>query len=162
MAMEFAYDRRPVIINMIIWAIVTLWLLLLLFFLFPEQRALYISIMGSMAAISLLIIGVSPLLTSHEILDKKIFIRQGWHSHLIVPVDQVRRVQRLERIEAKEGVLLDAFSGTLVLTDSKTKGIRMELKKEMRAPTAFWKKVNVVIFDVDDPDRFIAEFERSL
>ena len=161
-AMEFGYDRRPVLINMIVWAVAVLWLLLLLFFMFPEQRALYIMTIGSLAAIALVIVGVSPLLTSHEISDGKIIVRQGWHSHLAVPVKQVKRVQRLESIEAKEGVLFDAFSGTLVLTDSRSKGIRLELRDEMRVPTALWKKVKVVIFDVDDPDRFVAELERSL
>ncbi len=77
-------------------------------------------------------------------------------------MDQVKRLQRLDRIEVKEGVLLDAFNRTLVMTDSRSNGIRLEMREAKRVPAVFWKKVDVVIFDVTDPDRFIAEVTRSL
>ena len=81
---------------------------------------------------------------------------------MVVPVDQVDRIQRMEKIDVKEGILLDAFNKTLVLTGSKVNGIRLELKEEVRVPSAFWKRVKVVIFDVDDPERFIAEVSKAL
>ncbi|MCG7844904.1 MAG: hypothetical protein MIO90_05685 [Methanomassiliicoccales archaeon] len=159
--MIFEHDRRPAIVNLMIWIIMAIWLLVLLSFL-PEQPLLFIAVIGVVLAITILVVGVSPLLTPHEILDGKMHIRQGWHSHMNVPLDQVQRVQRLERIEATEGVLLDAFNRTLVLTGSKVNGVQIDLKNEVRVPSAFWKRVKVVIFDVDDPERFIAEFERAL
>jgi len=159
--MMFEHDRRPAIVNLVIWIIVAVWLLVLLSFL-PEEPLLFVAVVGVVLAVAVLVIGVSPLLTPHEIVDGKILIRQGWHSHMEVPLDQVQRVQRLERIKAKEGVLLDAFNKTLVLTGTKTNGVRIELKKEVRVPSAFWKKVKVVIFDVNDPERFITEMEKAL
>jgi hypothetical protein len=159
--MIFEHDRRPAIVNLVIWIIVTIWLLILLSFL-PEEPLLFIAVVGAAMAVAVLVIGVSPLLTPHEIVDGKIFIRQGWHSHMDVPLDQVERVQRLEEIKVKEGVILDAFNKTLVLTGSKVNGIRIDLKKEVRVPSSFWKKVKVVIFDVDDPARFVAEIEKAL
>ena len=159
--MQFEHDRRPAIINLVIWIIAAVWLLVLLAYL-PEERLLFVVVMGSLIALTVLVIGVSPLLTRHEVVDDKIMIRQGWHSKLVIPMDQVKRLQRLDRIEAKEGVLLDAFNRTLVMTDSKSNGIRLEMHKAVRVPAAFWKKVDVVIFDVVDPDRFVAEVTRSL
>ncbi len=159
--MLFDHDRRPAMVNLVIWIVVTVWFLVLLSFL-PEQPLLFIAVVGVALTAAVLVIGVSPLITPHEIADGKIIIRQGWHSHMDVPLDQVQRVQRLERIKVKEGVILDAFNKTLVLTSSKTNGVRIDLKREVRVPSAFWKKVKVVIFDVDDPVRFIAEIERGL
>ncbi len=159
--MQFEHDRKPAIVNLVIWMIAAVWLMVLLAFL-PEERLLFIVVMGLILAITVLVIGVSPLLTSHEVYDGKIVIRQGWHSKLVVPMDQVKRLQRLDRIEAKEGVLLDAFNRTLVMTDSKANGIRLEMREAKRVPAVFWKKVDVVIFDVTDPDRFVAEVTRSL
>ncbi|KAF5053607.1 hypothetical protein DSECCO2_396770 [anaerobic digester metagenome] len=159
--MQFEHDRKPAIVNLVIWMIAAVWLMVLLAFL-PEERLLFIVVMGLILAITVLVIGVSPLLTSHEVYDGKIVIRQGWHSKLVVPMDQVKRLQRLDRIEAKEGVLLDAFNRTLVMTDSKANGIRLEMREAQRVPAVFWKKVDVVIFDVTDPDRFVAEVTRSL
>lgn len=159
--MQFEHDRRPAIVNLVIWMIAAVWLLILLAFL-PEERLLFVIVMGLLLALTVLVIGVSPLLTKHEVVDGKIVIRQGWHSKLVIPMDQVKRLQHLDRIEAKEGVLLDAFNRTLVMTDSKSKGIRLEMNKAVRVPAAFWKKVDVVIFDVTDPDRFVAEVTRSL
>ncbi len=150
--MQFEHDRKPAIVNLVIWMIAAVWLMVLLAFL-PEERLLFIVVMGLILAITVLVIGVSPLLTSHEVYDGKIVIRQGWHSKLVVPLD---------RIEAKEGVLLDAFNRTLVMTDSKANGIRLEMREAQRVPAVFWKKVDVVIFDVTDPDRFVAEVTRSL
>lgn len=159
--MQFEHDRRPAIINLVIWIIAAVWLMVLLAYL-PGERLLFVVVMGSLIALTVLVIGVSPLLTRHEVVDGKITIRQGWHSKLVIPMDQVKRLQRLDRIEAKEGVLLDAFNRTLVMTDSKSNGIRLEMKKTVRVPAVFWKKVDVVIFDVVDPDRFVAEVTRSL
>lgn len=159
--MQFEHDRRPAIVNLVIWTIAAVWLMVLLAFL-PEERMLFIVVMGLILAFTVLVIGVSPLLTRHEVIDGKIVIRQGWHSKLVVPMDQVKRLQRLDRIEAKEGVLLDAFNRTLVMTDSRSNGIRLEMRDAKRVPAVFWKKVDVVIFDVTDPDRFIAEVTRSL
>jgi len=159
--MQFEHDRKPAFINLIIWIIAAVWLMVLLAFL-PEERLLFIAVIGFILGITVLVIGVSPLLTHHEVNDGKIVIRQGWHSKLVIPMDQVKRLQRLDRIEAKEGVLLDAFNRTLVMTDSKVNGIRLEIKEAVRVPAVFWKKVDVVIFDVSDPDRFVAEITRSL
>ncbi|MHC1681255.1 MAG: hypothetical protein AB9860_08480 [Methanomassiliicoccales archaeon] len=159
--MQFEHDRRPAIVNLVIWMIAAIWLMVLLAFL-PEERLLFIAVMGISLVITVMVIGVSPLLTKHEVIDGNVVIRQGWHSKLVIPMDQVKRLQRLDRIEAKEGVLLDAFNRTLVMTDSKSNGIRLEMKKAVRVPAAFWKKVDVVIFDVVDPDRFVAEVTRSL
>lgn len=159
--MQFEHDRRPAIVNLAIWIIAAVWLMVLLAFL-PENRSLFIVIIGLMLAVAVLVIGVSPLLTRHEVVDGKVVIRQGWHSKMVIPLDQVKRLQRLERIEAKEGVLLDAFNRTLVMTDSKVNGIRLEIKEAVRVPAAFWKKVDVVIFDVKDPERFVTEVTRSL
>lgn len=159
--MQFEHDRRPAIVNLVIWTIAAVWLMVLLAFL-PEERMLFIVVMGLILAFTVLVIGVSPLLTRHEVKDGKIVIRQGWHSKLVVPMDQVKRLQRLDRIEVKEGVLLDAFNRTLVMTDSRSNGIRLEMREAKRVPAVFWKKVDVVIFDVTDPDRFIAEVTRSL
>ncbi|HNU35884.1 MAG TPA: hypothetical protein PKJ15_04740, partial [Methanomassiliicoccales archaeon] len=143
------------------WMIAAVWLMVLLAFL-PEERLLFIAAMGIIMAFTVLVIGVSPLLTCHEVIDGKIVIRQGWHSRMVVPMDQVKRLQRLDRIEAKEGVLLDAFNRTLVMTDSRSNGIRLEIREAVRVPAVFWKKVDVVIFDVTDPDRFVAEVTRAL
>jgi hypothetical protein len=159
--MQFEKDRRPAIINLAIWTIAAVWLMVLLAFL-PEERLMFVVVMGGLLALTVLVIGVSPLLTPHEVIDGQIVIRQGWHSKLAIPLDQVKRLQRLDRVEAKEGVLLDAFNRTLVMTDSKSNGIRLEIKEAVRVPSAFWKKVDVVIFDVVDPDRFVAEVKRSL
>jgi len=159
--MQFEHDRKPAIVNLVLWMIAAVWLMVLLAFL-PEERLLFIAAMGIIMAFTVLVIGVSPLLTCHEVIDGKIVIRQGWHSRMVVPMDQVKRLQRLDRIEAKEGVLLDAFNRTLVMTDSRSNGIRLEIREAVRVPAVFWKKVDVVIFDVTDPDRFVAEVTRAL
>ena len=56
---------------------------------------------------------------------------------------------------------MDAFNRTLVMTDGKANGLRLELKEAVRVPSALWKKVDAVIFDVDEPDRFIAEVDKA-
>jgi len=159
--MEFLYDRRPATINMVIWFIAAVWLMVLLV-LIPEEISPLIVLTGVALTASVLVVGVSPLLTKHEIADGKIMLRQGWHLRFTVPLEHVKRLQRLERIEVKEGVLMDLFNRTLVMTDSKTNGIRLEMKEGVRVPSAFWKKVDVVIFDVVNPDRFLAEATSSL
>ncbi len=157
--MQFEYDRRPVFINLVIWSIAAVWLMVILV-LVPQEISPIIVLTGIALTASVLVVGVSPLLTEHEIADGEIRLRQGWHVKLTVPVDRVKGLQRLERIEAKEGVLLDAFNRTLVMTDAKTNGMRLEIRDPVRVPSAFWKKVDVVIFDVTESERFLAEVTR--
>jgi hypothetical protein len=78
-----------------------------------------------------------------------------------VPVEQVTSVQRMEKIGIKEGVILDAFNRTLVMTGSKKNGVRIKLIKDIRVPSAFWKKVGTIVLDVNEPERFMAAIGKS-
>jgi|ADurb_Cas_02_Slu_FD_contig_31_2766845_length_1335_multi_7_in_0_out_0_2 membrane protein YdbS with pleckstrin-like domain len=158
--MRFEHDRRSLTINLALWVIAAVWLMALLALL-PGVRLLHLLLVGSVLTIAVLVVGVSPLLTPHEVTEGRIILRQGWHHRLVVPVARVKRLERLDRIEAKEGVLMDAFNRTLVMTDGKANGLRLELKEAVRVPSALWKKVDAVIFDVDEPDRFIAEVDKA-
>ncbi len=159
--MYYEHDRRSAFINLIIWSAAAVWVLVLLSFL-PEQRSLFLLIVGGVLFFTIVVIGISPLFTPHELTGEGIVLRQGWHSRLVIPFDRVKGVQSLDRIEAKEGVLLDMFNRTLVMTDARKNGLRLELKETVRVPSMFWKKVDVVIFDVDDRDRFVAEVSKHL
>lgn len=158
--MDFEYDRRPLIVNLIIWLIAAVWLLVLLVLL-PGDQLWYIFLIGMILAIAVIVVGVSPLLTSHKVEEGKIIINQGWHSRVTVPLEQVRSVQRMDKIEVKEGVILDAFNRTLVMTGSKKNGVRIELKNEIRVASSFWKKVRTVVLDVNEPERFIAAIGKN-
>ncbi len=158
--MRFEHDHRSLTINLALYAIVAVWLMALLALL-PGMRPIYLLLVGSVLAIAVLVVGLSPLLTPHEVTEGLIILRHGWHHRLVVPVARVKRLERLDRIEAKEGVLMDAFNRILVMTDGKANGLRLELKEAVRVPSALWKKVDTVIFDVDEPDRFIAEVDKA-
>jgi|WetSurMetagenome_2_1015567.scaffolds.fasta_scaffold37624_4 hypothetical protein len=153
--MDFEYDKSPAFVNLVIWLIAAVWLLVLLVLLQMDQL-MFILLIGVVLAIAVVVVGVSPLLTFHEVEEGKIIIRQGWHSRVVMPIDQVSSVKRMDKIEVKEGVILDAFNRTLVMTGSKKNGVRIELKKEIRVASSFWKKVGTVVLDVNEPERFIA------
>mgnify|MGYP000904959727 CR=1 FL=1 len=159
--MDFEHDRKPAFVNLAVWTVAAIWIIVLMAFL-PSQRELFLLAVGGTTVMALLVVGVSPLLTPHRIEDGVLIVRQGWHSKAVIPLPLITKVQLMERIEAKEGVLLDAFNRTLVMTDSKSNGIRIQLKEAIRFPWAFWKKADVVIFDVSDPQRFIAEVGKAL
>ncbi|MCX6650405.1 MAG: hypothetical protein NT131_01935 [Methanomassiliicoccales archaeon] len=158
--MDFDYDKSPAIANLVIWLIAAVWLLALLVLLQMDQL-MFILLIGVVLVIAVVVVGVSPLLTSHEVEEGKIIIRQGWHSRVVMPMEQVSSVQRMDKIEVKEGVILDAFNRTLVMTGSKKNGVRIELKNEIRVPSSFWKKVRTVVLDVNEPERFIAAISKS-
>jgi membrane protein YdbS with pleckstrin-like domain len=158
--MDFEYDKGPAIVNLVIWLLAVVWLMVLLVLLRLDQLS-FILLVGTVLAFAVIVVGISPLLTSHNVEEDRIVIRQGWHSRITVPKDQVKSVQRMDRIEIKEGVILDAFNRTLVMTGSKKNGVRIELKNEIRVPSTFWKKVGTVILDVNEPERFMAAIDKS-
>jgi len=158
--MDFDYDKRPAIVNLVIWSIAAIWLIILLVLLQMDQL-MFILLIVAVMTIALVVVGVSPLLTSHDVEEDRIIIRQGWHSRVVVPIEKVTSVHRMEKIGIKEGVILDAFNRTLVMTGSKKNGVRIELKSEIRVPSAFWKKVETVVLDVNEPERFIAAIGKS-
>ena len=102
----------------------------------------------------LLVFGISPLLTKHQIAEDKIILRQGLYFKAVVPIENVKGIGFTD-VNAKICVKFSLTKPILYVITSKINLISMKLKKQMRFGYAWWKRADEIIFNVDNPKEFI-------
>jgi len=150
---SFPYSRRSFVQNLAFTgAIIPVTLAL---FVLVDTELLYLAIIVALEAAVFVVLGVSPLLTTHELADGVLVLRQGWYFRAEVPVAEIRSAERLSRGPARTGVFFRLTSSTLFVTSRRTDLIDVHLKSRRSFGWALGKKADRVIFDVEDTDALL-------
>ena len=120
----------------------------------------WISIITILFISILLVFGISPLLTKHQIAEDKIILRQGLYFKAVVPIKNVKDIGFTD-INAKIGIKFSLTKPILYVTTSKIGLISIKLKGQRRFGYAWWKSADEIIFNVDNPKRFIRLVEEK-
>ena len=70
---DFAYDRKWILRSTLFLAVAVIWVLLFIVLLLPFDPIVTV-VMGLALAVFLIVVGVSPLLTEHSIVDNEIIL----------------------------------------------------------------------------------------
>ncbi len=108
-----------------------------------------------LGTIIVLVWGVSPLLTDHQLDEESLTLRQGWYFKASIPLDQIERVERVEKGPIRTGVFFKIIRSALYVTTRRTDLILIHLKQEKRFSWALGKKADRVVFDTKDNRRSI-------
>lgn len=157
MRRSFTYSRRAFLQNMVFVAAIipaTLALLVLI-----GAEAVYLAIIMALEAVVLVVMGISPLLTSHEVGDGALVLRQGWYFRAEVPVSDIRSVARIERGPARTGVFFRLLDATLYVTSRRTDLIEARLKSKRPFGWALGKRADRVVFDAEDTSAMVQAIE---
>jgi membrane protein YdbS with pleckstrin-like domain len=155
---SFAYSRKSFSMDFIIISMSAIIIIALLAFT-ANLDTLSIIAGVLVVAVVLLVLGVSPLLTEHQILGDKIVLRQGWYFKAEIPIKNIKRIEMVERGPLRTGVFFRLFQSTLFVTSKRYDLIMLELKEKRRFGWALGKKADKIMFDVLKSERFLRAIE---
>jgi len=161
---NFAYSRRSLSLDFIVFA-VSAAIILVLLFATSKLDILSIAVGAAVIVAALVILGVSPLLTTHEIAGDRLILRQGWYFKAEVPLRNIKKIEMVERGPFRTGVFFRLFQSTLFVTSKRHDLVAIELREKQRFGWALGKKADKILFDVLEPDRFLRivdELRKSL
>jgi len=156
---SFPYSKRTFLVNMIFLGALTLGTSLIL--VLTNIDAIYLTAIMSLEIALLLVLGLSPFFTEHEVLNDILVLRQGWYFRAEVPIHEIRRVSRLTTGPVRTGVFFRLLTSTLFVTTRRTDLIEIELQRKRAFGWALGKKADHIVFDVEDTGSLIKTLEGS-
>jgi hypothetical protein len=105
--------------------------------------------------IIILVYGLSPALTSHQLGASNLVLRHGWYFKARVPLMNIRDVQETEEGVPGHGVSFLLGGSRLYLTNSRVGLVNIKLHDRQRMRGTFGKNISEIVLNVDDPDMFI-------
>jgi len=159
--LAFAYGRALVLSRIVLFAIAfalvaTLVVLAPSFPLIPA--ALFLTILAAAA----LLFAISPLLTEHWLTRSRLILRQGWYFRAVLPFSEIRSLTAADEttpLRAPLGIHRPLGRPTLYVTGGRTGLIIVRLEEPRRFWSSFGLGATELVFDVDDPERFLRAYE---
>jgi membrane protein YdbS with pleckstrin-like domain len=110
---------------------------------------------------AVLVLGVSPILTSHELLDDALVLRQGWYFRAVIPLSNILGADLVEFGPRKVGVSFRLAGPVVSVTTRKHNVIELTLRRPQSFAWAMGKRADHVIFDAVDDRRLLENLRRS-
>ncbi len=153
----FPYSKRPFVINLALLVMVLLTIIYLLLTISADLLTLMVIVVMGFAF--LLVLGISPLFTDHELEDGTLILRQGWYFRARIPLNEIKGVHPLPRGPSRTGVFFSLRTPTMYVTTRKRDLIEIVLRSERSFPWALGKKADHVVFDARDLDPLVRLLE---
>jgi membrane protein YdbS with pleckstrin-like domain len=115
---------------------------------------------AAVSIVFLVVIGLSPILTDHELTADTLTLRQGWMFRASIPLSEILKVTPVEKGPLRTGVFFDVLGTSLYVTTQRHSLLLLELQQRRRFTYALGKRANKVYFDTLDQTRFLSELER--
>ena len=115
----------------------------------------------SILTAAILVLGVSPLLTSHWLTRTRLVLRRGLYFRAIIPLVEVASVGSYDA-ETRLGLSLSLNSRILFLTSSRHDLVEIRLKRPRRFSMVLGLKAKRIVFNVNNPEEFLAAMRERL
>ena len=150
--LDIPYDRRPLLPTSLffVFGIIVLNIVadsLLSFDLISAAIAALVS------AVAIIVLAVSPLITSHSLGPEGLTLRQGWYFRAQVPLSAIKSVSEMEKGPLRTGVFFDIRGSSLYVTTRRTNLLVATLKEKQRFGLALGKRADRLVFDTVDKRR---------
>ncbi len=110
----------------------------------------------------ILIVGVSPLLTYHEVLEDGIRLRYGWYFNAFVKFANISSIEHSDALVPAYGVSIPMGHKKIFIVTSKVGLIEMKLKEAQKFRGVFNRQANEIILSVDAPELFIDKVKEKI
>jgi len=121
----------------------------------------WVALIAVLFVLHLAVVGLSPVLTNHELLRSRVILRQGWYFKAIIPLDHAESIGPWDG-EAKYGLRLSLGRRTLFVVGSGQNLVSIRLRAPRRFSQVLFLQAREIVFDVDDRDRFLAAVEERV
>jgi hypothetical protein len=115
----------------------------------------WLGLIAGVLIVYLLIVGLSPLLTKHELLRSRVILRQGWYFRAVIPLDAADEIGPWDA-EPKYGLRITLARRTLYVVGSATELVSIRLQTPRRFSQVLFLTAREIVFDVDNRERFLA------
>jgi hypothetical protein len=155
---KYSYPKLPLLRTTFEFVIIIVGMMLILAFInAPLEWLLFFLLI---LLVMLLVLGISPLITSHTLTNRRLIIRQGWHLKIELMLGNI------ENIEPMEGGLKGFVSApgrtALYVTSTKFDQVSIKLKKPIRLIFALGKLIDEVIICVENRNKFIEDVKGAV
>jgi hypothetical protein len=155
---KFKYARSRMVGIAILLFFVDLASLLLVFTAVNEQLIFKLGFASFLTAI-VVVVGLSPLLTAHEVHDTYFVIRQGWYYRNVIDMTDVVSIKLVRQGPFALGVHFLGNS-TIYVNGSTNDVIMLELRP-MRNRSGKRRRMTRILFDVKDVEGFMKKLGRE-
>ncbi|MDH7508336.1 MAG: hypothetical protein QHH00_02920 [Methanomassiliicoccales archaeon] len=158
---RFYYSKKPYALNLLIMLIGEVLIFYFVLILFGIDF-IVLSLVVTLEVMILILFGITPLLTYHEILNDQLVLRVGWIFRGNIPIANIESVERIEKGPIRTGVFFRLNRPELFITSRSYDLIGIKLREKQRFLWALGKKANKIIFDVLDTDALVDLLETHL
>lgn len=154
----FPYSKKSFMLDLVVYSVAAAIIILLLVYV-ARLDTLSTAVGTLIMAAILIVFGVSPLLTDHEVVGDRIVLRQGWYFRASIQIGSVKKIEHLEKGPLRTGVFFLVLQPTLYITSKRHDLVMLELREKRRFGWALGKRADKIVFDVTEPDRFFRTIE---
>lgn len=159
--LSFAYGRTFVL-GRLAFLVGLVALVALTIALTPSFPLVTAAILGAILVAYGVLFVLSPLLTEHWLTRSRLILRQGWYFRaviLLADVESVSPADSPSRSRVPLGIHRPMGQPSLFVTGGRTGMVSLRLREPRRFWQAFGLPASEILFDVVDPERFLAGFE---
>lgn len=150
---KYRYEKRSFILNSIL--LIILISAVAFVAVLPVTIDFWVILMIFVFFFLLIILGISPLFTYHEINREGIILRQGFYFQGRISFKNIRDIKRIFSGPRRTGVFFKITGSTLFVTSRSYDLIEVALKRPQRFGWALGKRAERVVFDTDDNVKFL-------
>lgn len=114
-----------------------------------------LAIAGAAVAAYIVIVGLSPMLTSHTLTRSRIILRQGWYFRCVIPFSDAEAIRPYDG-DPRFGLRLSPTRGLLYVVGGRDNLVAVRLKQPRRFAQVLFMTAREIVFDVDDREAFLA------
>ena len=111
---------------------------------------------------TLIIFGISPMLTPHIVEKDRLIIRQGLYFNKAIPWELISEIDEMVSVPFGQGVYGNIGKPRVVVISKKFNLIRIKLDKKIRFGYALGKLADEIVIDVNETERFIEEINKRI
>ena len=133
-----------------------------LLILVPGSSIAYMAAFICLYMVCLVVFGITPLMTRHEVGYGGMILRQGILFKIEIPWEAIEGVEKLDALSMGYGVTASIMKPRISLATIRNNLVLIRLKRARRFISVLWKQADEIIIDVNMPDTFIERAEEHL
>ena len=110
-----------------------------------------------LVGLAIMVLGISPYLTDHELREDTLILRQGWYFKAEIPRKNIRAARLSTWGPRKIGISFDVLSPTVRVTTRRHEVIELELHCPQSFIWALGRRADRVVFDTIYAERLLTQ-----
>jgi hypothetical protein len=156
--MKFAYETSAIRKIALFLFLIDAFAIGLMMFVLPAEEVWIIIPFGAFLTSIFVIVGISPMLTRHEVHDTYIVLRQGWYYRNHIDLSDIKSMNHLQ--DGPFSIGIHFIGNGTIYVNGRTKDLILMELNETRHHNGKRRRMRRVLFDTIDNEAFIRSIGR--